>query len=51
MWIYHTHVLLCKNFLQGVEKQQQFTESPSNLPNANDGKGTAVPTDTDVDCG
>ena len=44
--MHHTHVLLCKNFLQGDEKQQQSTKSPSNLPNINNDKGcTAAATD------
>ena len=44
--MHHTHVLLCKNFLQGDEEQQQSTKSPSNLPSAEDEDDTAAPTDS-----
>ena len=47
--MYHTHVLLRKNFLQGDEEQQQSTKSPSNLPNAEDKDSTAVSTDVVVE--
>ena len=49
--MHHTHVLLCKNFLQGDEEQQQSTKSPSNLPSAEDEDDTAAPTDSVINSG
>ena len=49
--MYHTHVLLRKNFLQGDEEQQQSTKSPSNLPSAEDKDRMAVPIDAVADSG
>ena len=47
----YTHVLLRKNFLQGDGKQQQSTKSPSNMPSADDKRGTVTPTDAVTDSG
>ena len=49
--MHHTHVLLCKNFLQGDEEQQQSAKSPSNLPSAEDEDDTAAPTDAVINSG
>ena len=49
--MHHTHVLLCKNFLQGDEEQQQSTKSPSELPSAEDEDSMAAPTVTVINSG